>query len=166
MDELFRELLEVNSDSAFNFFLTGLREVTRREPGDEMFYVASVLAHYAQTSRYDPSSLPPLANLSEVFDQFFFLDIPDSEILEIGGSQILLFAGFFRDQMRRRHNLDWYDEMGKSFYERASMHSKERKKRRLFENLSESFPIWTRGCCDLSRRCREDGDGRYLLKFN
>ena len=156
MDELFRELISVNSTSAFNFFFTGLREVSRKEPGNEMLYVASVLAHYSQTSRYDPSSMPPLANLSEVFDQFFFVDTSDSEILEIGGSQILLFAGFFRDQMRRRQ----------SFYDRASVHTREPKKRRLFERMSKTFPSWTLNCRDLSRRCREDGNNRYLLRLN
>ena len=57
MDEMLQELLGVNKGSAFNFFLTGLREVTGEEPDDEMLYVTSVLAHYSLTSRYGPSSM-------------------------------------------------------------------------------------------------------------
>ena len=161
MDELFCELFGVDSDTAFNFFLSGLREVTGRKPNDEMFYVASILAHYTQTSRHDTWSMPALANLSEVCDQFLLLETDDPEILEIGGSQILLFAGFFRDRMCHRHNVRWYDELGQSFYDRASDRTPETKRQKLFEGMAASFPNWTLICRDLSRSCYEN---RYLLK--
>ena len=101
MDDLLLELLAVDSDEAFNFFLSGLREVTGKRPDNEMVYVASVLAHYSQTSRCDNNFMPSLADLSEVFDNFFLINTDDPYILEIGGSQIILLAGFFRDQMSR-----------------------------------------------------------------
>jgi hypothetical protein len=170
MDDLFGELLNdgllgVDSDKALNFFLTGLMEVTGKKPGNEMFYVAGILAHYSLTSRYDTLSMPPLANLSEAFEQFFFLELEtkDPEILEIWGSQLLLFDGFFRDQMSRRHNVNWYDEIGQSVYDRVSVLTREAEKRRLFEKMSESFPSWAIRCRDLNRSCR---DNRYLLKIN
>jgi hypothetical protein len=87
----------------------------------------------------------------------------DSEILEIGGSQILLFAGFFRDQTSRRHNVSWYDQLGQSMYERASHTSSVPQKRELFDHLAASFPEWTIACRDLNRALRED---RLLLKLN
>lgn len=163
MDELFRELLGVDSEQAFNFFLSGLKEVTSGQPGDEILYVASILAHYSQTSRCDATCMPVLANLSEVFDQFVLAEVGDPEILEIGGSQILLFAGYFRDQMRSRHNVRWYDEVGQSFYDKASRLARESKKRRLFEGMSESFPQWALSCRDLSRSFR---DNRFVLRIN
>jgi hypothetical protein len=167
MDSVFEELVAVDSERAFNFFLASLREsaVTERFKDDEMLYVASILAHYSQTSRFDTASMPCMANLSEVFDNFVLHTsrLADSEILEFGGSQVLLFAGFFRDQMRQRHNVKWYDRVGQSLYEKASQHSNNLKKRELFDRLSESFPAWTMVCRNLSRTLREN---RLLLKLN
>jgi hypothetical protein len=167
MDSIFEELVAVDSARAFNFFVASLRETagTERFKADEMLYVASILAHYAQTSRFDTTSLPCLSNLSEVFDNFVLQTsrLADSEILEFGGSQVLLFAGFFRDQMSHRHNVKWYDQVGQSLYERAGQYSQNVKKRELFDGLSESFPAWAVTCRDLSRTLREN---RLLLKVN
>jgi len=167
MDSLFEELVAVDSEQAFNFFLANLRETTATEGlrDDELLYVSSVLAHYSQTSRSDTTSMPPMANLSEVFDNFILQTtcLTDSEILEFGGSQILLFAGFFRDQMQRRHSVKWYDQIGQSLYEKAGRHSKNLKKRELFDRLSESLPVWTIACRNLSRSLREN---RFLLRIN
>ena len=165
MDSIFEELFAVNAERAFKFFLASLREtaVTGIYRDDGMFYVASILAHYSQTSRFDTTSMPCMANLSEVFDNFILQTSTDSEVLEFGGSQVLLFAGFFRDQMSRRHNVKWYDQVGQSLYEKASQHSPNLKKRALFDRLSESFPAWTATCGNLSRTLREN---RLLLRVN
>ena len=167
MDSLFEELIAIDSGSALSFFVNNLRETAGAERlrEDETFYVASILAHYSQTSRADTASIPSMANLSEVFDSFNLHTtlLTDSEILEIGGSQILLFAGFFRDQMSRRHNVRWYDQVGQSMYEKASQYSRDVKKRDLFDRLSGSFPEWTIICRNLSRSCR---DNRLLLRLN
>ena len=66
MDSIFEELVGVDSKRAFNFFLVSLREtaITERFVDDELLYVASILAHYAQTSRSDTTSIPCMANLS------------------------------------------------------------------------------------------------------
>jgi hypothetical protein len=167
MDSLFEELIAVDSGKSLNFFLSSLRETigTRSVRDDEVSYVASVLAHYSQTSRSDTTSLPAMANLSEVFDNFVLqtATLNDSEMLEMGGSQVLLFAGFFRDQMVRRHNVRWFDQIGQALYERAGQYSRNIKKRELFDRLAESFPAWTIACRDLSRTLREN---RLVLRVN
>ena len=106
-----------------------------------------------------------MSGLSEVFDSFIIQTFTagDSEMLEIGGSQVLLFAGFFRDQMCCRHNVRWYDQVGQSLYERASRHSGNAAKRELFDRLSGSLPVWTGVCGSMSRAFR---DNRLLLRFN
>jgi hypothetical protein len=163
---LLQELIGVDSQAAFHFFLENLRDPARTEGlrDEELLYVTSVLAHYAQTSRFDTSSKPCLAGLSEVFDNFLFETAArdDAELLEFGGSQVLLFAGFFRDQMQRRHNVKWYDQIGRSLYERASQHSGDSKRREFFDHLSESFSVWTMVCRDLHRSLREN---RFLLRL-
>lgn len=167
MDSLFQELIAVDSSTALNFFAENLRDAvgTRKLRQDEMFYVASILAHYAQTSRADTSSIPSLSGLAEVFDTFIMQTTitRDAGMLEIGGSQVLLFAGYFRDQMARRHNVKWYDMVGQSLYEKASRHETNSARRELFDHMSESFPVWTGVCSDLSRTFREN---RFLLRWN
>ena len=80
-----------------------------------------------------------------------------------GMGYLLLFAGFFRDQMSRRHNVRWYDQIGQSMYERASQHSRNPGKRELLDRLAASFPVWTIVCRNLSRAFR---DNRLLLRYN
>ena len=159
----FQEFLEVDKQTAFNFFLSGLRDVSDEKSDDEVLYVASVLAHYAQTSRYEIFDMPLLDGVSEVFDQFVMNKIDDPNILETAGAQTLFFAGFFRDHMQRRHNVKWYDSIGSSFYVLAGSNSKQINKRILFQNMSKSFPKWTLTCRDLNRYFREK---RFLLKLN
>lgn len=167
MDSIFEELVAIDSKQALRFFLESLQETAgvERLRDDERLYVASVLSHYAQTSRADTVSLPSMANLSEVFNTFILQarTVTDSEILEYGGSQVLLLAGFFRDQMVRRYNVKWYDQVGRSLYDRAAQYSTNMRHRTFFDRLSESFPAWTIVCRDLSRNLREN---RLLLRLN
>jgi hypothetical protein len=172
------ELLGVNSDQATQFFFRYLNNevassTSSRVAQIETAYVASILAHYAQTSRYDPESMPPALSLHEILDSFVLpamtnegsIVLQDPEILEIAGSQTLLLVGFFRDQMnRRRHNLSWYDELGRSFYVRAaSTFSGSEKKSELLWRISEHFPDWARSCRNISRTIRDE---RYLLRLD
>jgi hypothetical protein len=109
------DLLGVNSEQAFRFFFGYLQEevATKRVTKKETLYVASILAHYAQTSRSDPNFMVPSGSLYEVLDNFVLpamtpegsLGLQDAKILEIAGSHTLLLVGFFRDQMNNRHSL-------------------------------------------------------------
>jgi hypothetical protein len=139
-----QELIGVDSHSAFGFFLEHLRDPARDEGlnDDELLYVTSILAHYSQTSRFDTSSTPCMAGLTEVFDNFLLetTALRDPGILEFGGSQVLLFAGFFRDQMQRRHNVRWYDQIGQSLYERAGLLSNDAKTPRILRSPGRIFP--------------------------
>ncbi len=159
------EVNVVDPRGTLNFFLDYLQKETRdrRYKDDEMAYVAKVLAHYACVSRCNTSTIPVMSCLGEVFEHCVFQPMGwhDPEILEIGASQILLFAGFFRDQTQQKHNVVWYDGIGQSFYDRVSHYSYERKKKDFFGRMSRSFPAWTIVCRDVSRRLRDD---RYLLR--
>ena len=163
----FRDLLGVDSLATLDFFHTSLQEASAEAPVNqaERLYVASVLASYAQTSRYDTMSLPPFANLSDVFDMFVMRKdaMSDPELLEIAGAQSLLLAGFFRDQLRGRHNVEWYDQLGTSFYERATQHAEDRGRKELFGRLAVTFPLWTGICNRVSRTLQER---RFLLRLD
>lgn len=172
----FTELFGVNSAQTLKFFFDRLKEEVISEDVSEieMLYVSKVLAHYAQTptdtNRDTPDKSTP-RSLYDVLDSFVlpglttegFLKLRDSNTLEVAGSQTLLLAGFFRDQAEKRLNLKWYDQVGCSFFERASEHAKERKRSELLAQVARHFPVWTISCRNMSRTLREE---RYLLKWS
>src|SRR5216684_4177399 len=120
-----RELLAIDHRQALAFFVLRLQDVS--EPTvdrEELLYNASLLAHYAQVSTEPDIDVPAPANLSAVFDHFVSNAtlVHDSLMMETAGAQCLLLAGFFEDQMRRRHNIRWYAKLGASFFSRAALH--------------------------------------------
>ena len=162
MDPL-RELLATDHRQAMEFFFLGLQNVS--EPTvdrQELLYNASVLAHYAQISTQANVDLPTPANLSVVFDHFVSDTslLYDSLMMETAGAQCLLLAGFFEDQMRRRHNIRWYAELGASFFSRAAMQEPSPPKARLLDTIARRFEPWRRRHARLSRELR---DGPYVL---
>jgi hypothetical protein len=157
--DLLEDLIGVDHSRVFNFFIEGLSEVSNKKPCNQMFYVASILAHYAETSPFDPEHILFL-DPGVVFNEIIFLKTDDPKILKIYGSHIILFAGFFRDQIKGRYNVSWYDELGQGLYYKAGLYG-SLQERNFFKGLSETLPSWTSRCCKLSRYLREK---RLLLR--
>src|ERR1700680_268229 len=160
---LLGELLGTDHRQALEFFVLRLQDVS--EPTvdrQELLYNASVLAHYAQVSTQPDVDVPAPANLSVVFDHFVSDTtlLHDSLMMETAGAQCLLLAGFFEDQMRRRHNIRWYAELGASFFSRAAVHERSLRKARLLDAIAKRFEPWRRRHAQLSRELR---DQPYLL---
>jgi hypothetical protein len=156
------ELLAVDHRQTLEFFVVRLQDVS--EPfvdRDELLYNASLLAHYAQVSTQPGADVAAPANLSAVFDRFV-VDTPqhDSRLLETAGAQCLLLAGFFADQMRQRHNVRWYADLGAGFFSQASRHEESRRKARLLDGIARRFEPWRQRQARLSRELR---DQPYLL---
>ena len=160
---MLRELLATDERQALEFFFVHLRDVSEGDvPRDELLYNASVLAHYAQVSTAATDGVPMSSSLSAVFDQFV-IDVTvneDRELLETAGAQCLVLAGFFEDQMRERHNIGWYAELGSGFFGRAAAQQESERKARLLHALSRHFELWRRRHARLSRELR---DLPYLL---
>src|SRR6202521_5627901 len=158
-----RDLLATDDRQALEFFFLGLQNVC--EPTvdrQELLYNASVLAHYAQVSTQSDVVVPASANLSAVFDHFV-ADATlrhDRVMMETAGAQCLLLAGFFEDQMRPRHNIRWYAELGVSFFSRAAVQERSLHKARLLDAIARRFEPWRRRHAQLSRELR---DQSYLL---
>jgi len=162
MDPL-AELLAVDDKRALEFFVMGLKDVSETAVDrQELLYNASVLAHYAQVSIHADIEMPAPADLSAVFDHFVAnTTLPsDSLILETAGAQCLLLAGFFEDQMRGRHNIRWYTELGAGFFRRAATQQDSSHKARLLTMLARHFEPWRQRHARLSRELR---DQAYLL---
>jgi hypothetical protein len=156
MDPL-RELLATDRQQALEFFVGSLQELC--EPTvdrTELCYNASVLAHYALVSTSRTVELPTPATLGDVFDHFVADESAprDSLQMEMAAAQCLLLAGFFEDQMRRRHNIRWYAQLGASFFSRAASQSTSVKRARLLDALAHDFERWRRRHSNLSRELR------------
>ena len=162
MDPL-RELLATDHRQVLEFFVLGLQDVS--EPTvdrQELLYNASVLAHYAQVSTHPAVDLGAPASLSSVFD-LFVADTTsrhDALLMEIAGAQCLLLTGFFEDQMRARHNIRWYAQLGAGFFSRAALQEPEPHKARLLDAIAKRFEPWRQCHAQLSRELR---DQPYLL---
>ena len=158
-----RELLAIDHRQALEFFALRLQEVTGPTVDrEELLYNASVLAHYAQVSTQPDVDLPAPASLSAVFDHFVADTTlrDDALMMETAGAQCLLLAGFFEDQMRARHNIRWYAQLGAGFFSRAAVHEPSARKARLLDALAKRFEPWRRRHARLSRALRTQS---YLL---
>jgi hypothetical protein len=157
------ELLATDHRQALEFFVVQLKEVSGPAVDrQELLYNASVLAHYAQVSTQADVELSAPANLTAVFDHFVFDTSlrQDSLMMETAGAQCLVLAGFFEDQMRRRHNIRWYAELGAGFFSQAAVHEVSPHKARLLDTLARRFEVWRQRHARLSRELR---DQPYLL---
>jgi hypothetical protein len=156
--EPLQELLAVDERRTLEFFVLGLSDICEHEVDrQELFYNASVLAHYALVSTHSVTDVPAPPSLAGVFDQFV-LDttlLDDPQLLETAAAQCLLLAGFFEDQSRRRHNIQWYASLGASFFSRAAACERSSRKADLLETLSRHFEPWRRRHARLSRELRD-----------
>ena len=162
MDDSLDELLGVSHRGALEFFFAGLRDAAEGTVDrQELLYNASVLAHYAQVSTQGGVEWPAPANLSEVFDHFVCDSLlRDGVMMEVAGTQCLLLSGFFEDQMRERHNIRWYSELGSGFFSQAAVHERSSRKARLLDAIARRFEPWRQRHALLSRALR---DQAYLL---
>lgn len=161
--EPLHELLATTHRQTLEFFFLGLKDVCEEEVDrQELLYNASVLAHYAQVSTQAMIDLPTPAHLGAVFDHFVWSETmqQDPAMMEAAGAQCLLLAGFFEDQMRRRHNIRWYSQLGAGFFNRASTQEHSEPKARLLGTLARHFEPWRQRHARLSRELR---DQAYLL---
>jgi len=157
------ELLASDDRQTLEFFFLGLKDVSEGHVSqEELLYNASVLAHFAQVSTGARTEMPTPANLSAVFDHFV-ADASlhaDSAMMETAGAQCLLLAGFFEDQMRGRHNIRWYAQLGASFFGRAAAQQTSPKRAVLLDTLAHHFEAWRQRHARLSRELR---DVSYVL---
>ena len=158
-----RELLTTDHRQALEFFVLGLQGVSEPTVNrQELLYNASVLAHFAQVSTQADADWPAPANLSLVFDHFVSDTtlLHDGLMMETAGAQCLLLAGFFEDQMCRRHNIRWYAALGASFFSRAAVQEHSPPKARLLNTIARRFEPWRQRHAQLSRELR---DQPYVL---
>jgi hypothetical protein len=157
-----RSWLAVTNAQTLRFFFERLKEIAAPDdaPASELLYNASVLAHFATTSTAATETFPPSpTGLTAVLD-VFVLDRSghtDPEVMEAAASQCLLLTGFFGDQQRHRHNIQWYAAIGANFYDQAAALGRDRERARMMEAMAERFGFWRRQQTRLARELRETG---------
>jgi hypothetical protein len=158
-----RELLASDQLHTLEFFVVSLRDVS--EPSvdsQELLYNASVLAHYAQVPTSLEDDLATPADLSAVFERFVANAtlLRDAAAMEAAGAQCLMLTGFFEDQMRARHNIRWYADLGATFFRRAAADDPSASRAKLLGTIAMRFELWRQRQARLSRELR---DLRYIL---
>jgi hypothetical protein len=151
------DLLTVDHRRTLESFFVGLKDVSEPDVDrQELLYNASVLAHYAQVSTRSDTEFPTPAALGAVFDHFVVDSSAavDADMMEIAASHCLLMAGFFEDQMRRRHNVAWYAKLGAGFFFRAAALEGSFKKAELMHTMGKKFEPWRARYARLSRDLR------------
>jgi hypothetical protein len=153
-----RTVLASGQRQTLDFFVVGFQHVSEPTVNRrELLYNASVLAHYAQVSTRADSGLPAPQDLSEVFD-LFVADTSlrsDPEMMEMAGTHCLLLAGFFEDQMRGRHNIRWYAQLGSGFFLCAAANVPSQSRADMLETIGHAFEPWRLRYARLSRWLRE-----------
>ena len=152
------ELLATDERQALEFFFQRLLDVSGPSVDrQELAYNASVLAHYALVSTQATVELATPANLSTVFDHFVYDTslLNDGPMMETAGAQCLVLAGFFEDQMRRRHNIRWYAELGAGFFSQAATMDASPHKAQLLAAIAKHFEAWRQRQARLSRILRD-----------
>jgi hypothetical protein len=153
-----RELLAIDQRQALEFFFQRLKDVSGPavDP-QELLYNASVLAHHAQVSTRAEMELATPATLSAVFDQFVVDSTPrrDRLLMETAGAQCLVLAGFFEDQMRHRHNIRWYAQLGAGFLKQAAVLEPSPHKAQLLDTVASRFEAWRQRHAQLGRELRD-----------
>ena len=119
-----RELLATDHRQALEFFFQRLKDVSG--PGVDRAGAAlqrqraGALRPGLHAGRSSSSRRRRTSARSSIISWSTRRCAHDSLMMETAGAQCLVLAGFFEDQMRRRHNIRWYAELGAGFFSRAA----------------------------------------------
>ena len=161
LTQYFEELYGVTEEQALNFWVSHLHEAIGTEQWSQIcdstgIYLASVLGHFCLQSVDRAEALSPEYNPG---DQEFrqFADLTQiAELMmrqltsaknplwmESAGAHILLYAGFFQNQNKNRHNIGFYSNMDRECYLMAAV-GKERTNHEADGDRLQSIPLPSR----------------------
>jgi hypothetical protein len=66
-----------------------------------------------------------------------------------------MLAGFFEDQMRHRHNIRWYAQLGAGFLRQAAVLEPSPHKAQLLGTVASRFEAWRQRHARLGRELRD-----------
>ncbi len=171
----FEELYGVTEERALNFWASHLHEAIGSKQWSQIcdstgVYLASVLGHFCLqsvdrmeilSSNYSPSDLEfrQFADLTQIAELMMrqLTSAKNPLWMESAGAHILLYAGFFQDQNKDRHNIEFYSTIGRECYLMAAVG----KRARMMKLMATGFDQYLFHLANLHRHLRES---RYLIR--
>jgi hypothetical protein len=171
----FEDLYGVTEERAVNFWASHLHEMIGSEQWSQIsdstgVYLASVLGHFCLQSVDRAEILSPdyspgdqefrqFADLTQIAELMMqqLTSAKNPLWMESAGAHILLYAGFFQSQNKRRHNIEFYSSMGRQCYLMAAVGKRER----IMKLMAKGFDQYLLHLANLQRHLRES---RYLIK--
>jgi hypothetical protein len=173
--DYFDELYGVTEEGALNFWASNLHETIGSQQWSQIrdstgVYLASVLGHFCLQSidrmeilspDYSPSEVEfrQFADLTEIAELMMrqLTSAKNPLWMESAGAHILLYAGFFQNQNKDRHNIEFYSAMGRECYLMAAVG----KRARMMKLMATGFDQYLFHLANLQRHLRES---RYLIR--
>jgi hypothetical protein len=171
----FEDLYGVTEERALNFWTSHLHEAIGSKRWSQIrdstgVYLASVLGHFCLQSVDRMEILSPDYSPGEMeFRQFADLtQIAELKMkqltsaknplwMESAGAHILLYAGFFQDQNKGRHNIEFFSTMGRECYLMAAVGKREK----MMKLMAAEFNQYIFHLANLHRHLQES---RYLIR--
>jgi hypothetical protein len=172
----FDELYGVTEEGALNFWASHLHDAIGSKQWSEIsdstgVYLASVLGHFCLQSvdrmeilspDYSPSDqeFRQFADLTQIAELMMrqLTSAKNPLWMESAGAHILLYAGFFQNQNKGRHNIEFYSAMGRECYLMAAVG----KRARTMKLIAAGFNEYLFHLATLHRNLQES---RYLIKL-
>jgi hypothetical protein len=173
--DYFEELYGVTEERVLNFWASHLHEAMGTERWSQIrdstgVYLASVLGHFCLQSvdrmeilsaDYNPgdAEFRQFADLTQIAEMMMrqLTSAKNPLWMESAGAHILLYAGFFQNQNKDRHNIEFYSAMGRECYLMAAVG----KRARMMKLMATGFHQYLFHMAELQRHLQEN---RYLIR--
>ena len=173
--DYFEDLYGVTEERAFNFWASHLQETIGSERWSQIrdstgVYLASVLGHFCLQSvdrmeilsaDYSPGDLEfrQFADLTQIAELMMqqLTSAKNPLWMESAGAHILLYAGFFQNQNKDRHNIGFYSSMGRECYLMAAVG----KRAGIMKLMAKGFDQYLFHLANLHQHLQES---RYLIR--
>lgn len=173
--EYFEELYGVTEERVLNFWASHLHEAIGNQGWSQIrdstgVYLASVLGHFCLqpvdrmeilSPDYNPgdTEFRQFADLTQIAEMMMRQLSSEKNPLwmESAGAHILLYAGFFQNQNKGRHNIEFYSAMGRECYFMAAVG----KRARIMKLMATGFHQYLVHLANLHQHLRES---RYLIR--
>jgi hypothetical protein len=171
----FEELYGVTEERVLNFWASHLHDAIGTERWSRIrdstgVYLASVLGHFCLqpvdrmeilSPDYNPgdTEFRQFADLTQIAEMMMqqLTSAKNPLWMESAGAHILLYAGFFQNQNKGRHNIEFYSAMGRECYLMAAVG----KRARIMRLMAMGFHQYLCHLAILQQHLRES---RYLIK--
>jgi hypothetical protein len=171
----FEDLYGVTEERALNFWASHLHDAMGSDRWAQIcdstgVYLASVLGHFCLQSMDRMEVLSPeyspgeqefrqFADLTQIAELMMrqLTSANNPLWMESAGAHILLYAGFFQDQNKGRHNIEFFSTMGRECYLMAAVG----KRAKTMKMMAKGFSQYIFHLANLHRHLRES---RYLIR--